>query len=71
MSWLPLEISIRLLDNRTTLNIPISKGGANSSHMHNPAKSQSCRGLEFLLRETKFMNACSSTIDLKEISACL
>ena len=44
----------------TTPNIPISDGGTNLSHMHNPANSQSYRGLKkTLLSTTKIMNACS------------
>jgi hypothetical protein len=39
----------------TTLNITISEGGTNSSHMHNLVKSQSFRGLKLLLSDTKFM----------------
>ena len=39
----------------TTLNTPISEGGTNSSHTHNPAKSQSYQGLKLLLSDTKFM----------------
>ena len=53
-----------------TLNIPISEGGANPSHMHDPTKSQSYQGLNFLLSDTKFMNTCSFTIDFKKMNVC-
>ena len=39
----------------TTLNTPISEGGTNSSHTHNPVKSQSYQVLKLLLSDTKFM----------------
>ena len=45
-----------------TLNIPIDEGGTNSSHMHNLAKSQSYRGLELLLSDTKFMKMVNSML---------
>jgi hypothetical protein len=44
----------------TTLNLPNREGGANSSHMHNRAKSQSYRGLKLLLSDTKFMSTVKS-----------
>ena len=44
----------------TTLNILISEGGTNSSHMHNLAKSQSSQGLKLLLSDTKFMTSANT-----------
>lgn len=53
------------------LIIQISEGGTNSCRMHYLANSQSYWGLNFLLRDTKFMNTWSFTIDFKKISrAC-
>ena len=46
----------------TTLNIPISEGGTNSSHMHNVAQSQSYWGLKLLLSVTKFMKMVNSML---------
>ena len=45
-----------------TLNISISKGGTNSSHMHNLAKSQSYQGLKLLLSDTKLMTTVNSML---------
>jgi hypothetical protein len=54
----------------TTPNIPISEGGTNSSHTHNVAKSQSYRGLEFLLSVTKIMNTCSYMLVVIACDTC-
>ena len=48
---------LRHMLGSTTLNIPISKGGTNSSHMHNQVKSQRYEGVGILLSDTEFMNA--------------
>ena len=53
-----------------TLIISISEGGTNSWSMHYLAKSQSYRGLKFLMCDTKFMNTCSISIGFKRISVC-
>ena len=45
----------------TTLNLPISEGGTNSSHMHNLANPESHRGLKLLLSDTIFMVMINST----------
>ena len=58
-------------DVSATLHIPSSGRDTNSSHMHNLVKSQSYRGLQFSMSDTKFMNICSFTIDFKKIYACL
>ena len=42
-------------DELTTLNIPISEGGTNSSHTHNLVKSQSYRWLKLLLSDSESM----------------
>ena len=47
-----LDSEILLLSPFSTLNIPISEGGANLCHTHNLAKSQSYRGLKLLLSDT-------------------
>ena len=67
-----LGISLSL-SGHNTLNIPISEGGTNSSHMHTLAKFQRYRGLELLLSDTRFMtmvNSFSFTMDFKKINVC-
>ena len=44
----------------STLNLPISEGGTNSSHTHHLAKSQRYQGLKLLLNDTKFMTMINS-----------
>ena len=51
-----------ILAPSTTLNIPISEGGTNSSFTHNLAKSQSYGGLKLLLSDTKFMTMVNSML---------
>jgi hypothetical protein len=46
----------------TTLNKPISEGGANSSHMHILAKCQSYRGLKLPFSDTQFMTMITSML---------
>ena len=46
----------------STLTIPISESGTNSSHTHNLVKSQSYRGLRLLLSDTKFMTTINSML---------
>ena len=46
----------------TTLNIPISEGDTNLSHMHYLAKSQSQRGLKLLLSDIEFMTTVISML---------
>ena len=40
-----------------------TQSGINSSHTHNLAKSQSYRGLKFLLSDTKFMTTVNSMLN--------
>ena len=61
---------IQILCGPTTLNIPISEGGTNSSHTHHLAKFQRHWGLKLLVSDTKFMDIVNSmlfTIDFKKI----
>jgi len=58
----------------TTLNVPISKGGANSSHKHVLVKSQSYWGLKILLSDPNFMTTVDSMLKyhrFQAISVCL
>jgi len=63
----------RKIGTPTTLNIPISEGCTNSSHMHIVVNSQSYRRLKLLLSNSKFLTMvflCLFTIDLKKINVC-
>lgn len=50
MTW-----NIELNENNTTLNMPISNVGANSSYVHNIFRFQTYQGVILLLNDNKFM----------------
>ena len=58
----------------TTLNIPISESGTNSSHTHNLVKSQSYSRLKLLPNNLNFMTTVNSMLEyhkFQEINVCL
>ena len=62
--------NVKISNFISTLNIPNSEGGINSSHLHNPTKSQRYGELKILSSDTKVTNTCSSTIDSKKLIVC-